>query len=205
MNITRRVLVFSLLALGYFSGLPADAIPTDAIPSDEAGSYFTDVMLINQDGEQVRLYSDLLAGRVVIINPIFTTCEGVCPVTMGNLLKLQNWLGPRLGEEVHILSLTVDRETDTPERLEEYARKFKARPGWHFLTGTPENLDFALRKLGLWVEDKDAHSTVFLVGNVPTGLWKKAFGMAPAADLIEVVDSVIGDREETGLSTGGAD
>lgn len=164
---------------------------------DAAREYFTDVVLIDQAGEKVRLYSDLMAGKTVIINAIFTSCEGVCPVTMGNLVKIQKWLGPRLGDDVHILSLTVDRETDTPPRLQDYAKKFGAQPGWYFLTGTPENLDFALRRLGLWVENKEAHSTVFLIGNVPTGLWKKAFGMAPGPQLIEVVDSVLADRLKT--------
>lgn len=164
-----------------------------AAAADEAQDYFTDVVLINQDGAELRLYSDLMKDKVVVITALFTTCEGVCPVTMGNLVKIQNWLGPRLGQDVYILALTVDRETDTPARLKNYARKLKARPGWHFLTGSPENLDFALRKLGLWVADKDSHTTVFLMGNVPTGLWKKALGMAPAEELMKVLKSVLDD------------
>ena len=187
------VILAAALAPAALAGPPA---------SSEAQRYFTDVVLIDQDGEELSLYTDLMKDKVVVINAIFTTCEGVCPVTMGNLVKIQKWLGPRLGEDVHILSLTVDRETDTPERLREYARKFKTRPGWHFLTGSPENLDFALKKLGLWVQNKEAHSTTFLVGNVPTGLWKKAFGMAPARDLIEIVDSVLDDRLATGSGSG---
>lgn len=178
--------------------------PLLAAADDEtARKYFTDVELVNQDGETLRLYSDLLQGKVVVINAIFTTCEGVCPVTMGNMVKIQNHLGERLGKDVHLLSLTVDRETDTPAKLKEYARKFKARPGWHFLTGSPENIDLALRKLGLWVQNKDAHSTVFLIGNVPTGLWKKALGMANAGELLAVVDSVLDDRLKTGEETSG--
>ncbi len=170
---------------------------------DEAQQYFTDVVLVNQDGEKLRLYSDLMRDKVVLIHAVFTTCEGVCPVMMGNLVKIQKWLGPRLGTDVHILSLTVDRETDTPPRLKAFAQKFKAEPGWHFLTGSPENLELALRKLGLWVERKEDHSSVFMVGNVPTGLWKKAFGMAPSKDLIEIVRSVLDDRLETGEGNAG--
>ena len=162
-----------------------------------ARSYFSDVVLINQDGEEKRLYSDLLKDRTVIIAAMFTDCEGVCPVTMGNLLKIQKWLGPRLGEDVHLLALTVDRDNDRPERLKQYAEKWGARQGWHFLTGTPENIDFALRRLGLWVRNKEGHASLFLVGNVPTGLWKKAHGMASADSLIAIVDSVLDDRLAT--------
>ncbi len=198
MNAWHRTLV-TCMALGLAMAPAALLAQPAASPADDdaAREYFTDVVLINQDGEEVRLYSDLMKDKVVIISVIFTTCEGVCPVTMGNLVKIQNWLGPRLGKEVHMLSLTVDRETDTPAKLKEYARKFKAQPSWQFLTGSPENLDFALRKLGLWVRDKEAHSTTFLVGNVATGLWKKAFGMAGSADLVKIVDSVLDDRMET--------
>ena len=95
---------------------------------DAAHDYFTDVVLVNQDGQELRLYSDLMQDKVVVIHAIFTTCEGVCPVTMGNLVKIQNWLGPRLGEDVHILSLTVDRAVDTPARLKSFARKINTRP-----------------------------------------------------------------------------
>ena len=204
MNVNRTLVTCMALVLAM---APAAMVAQPAAsPTDDeaAREYFTDVELINQDGEKVRLYSDLMKDKVVVISVIFTTCEGVCPVTMGNLVKLQKWLGPRLGEDVHMLSLTVDRETDTPEKLREYAEKFKTEPGWYFLTGSPENLDLALRKLGLWVRDKEAHATTFLVGNVPTGLWKKAFGMAPAGDLIEILDSVLDDRLETAAEAAGS-
>lgn len=196
-----RGLLFASWAVASCAYLAPPAAAQTASP-DGAREYFTDVVLIDQDGEELRLYSDLMEGKVVIVSAIFTTCEGVCPVTMGNLVKIQKWLGPRLGDDVRILSLTVDRETDTPPRLKDYARKFGARPGWHFLTGTPESLDFALRRLGLWVENKEAHSSVFLVGNVPTGLWKKAFGMASSPELIEIVDSVLADQMETAAPGG---
>ena len=197
MNTTLRTAWFVTL---FCAGLAAaaQAQPQPAANHDQAArSYFTDVVLINQDGEEKRLYSDLLKDKIVVIAAMYTDCQGVCPVTMGNLVKIQNWLGPRLGEDVHLLSLTVDRATDSPERLKQYAENFKARPGWHFLTGTPENINQALRKLGLWVKNKEGHASQFLVGNVPTGLWKKAHGMASANSLIEIVDSVLDDRLKT--------
>ena len=187
-----------LIAAAVTTAAAAGAQPANAPGHDTAArSYFTDVVLINQDGREMRLYSDLLKDRVVIISAMFTDCEGVCPVTMGNLKKIQKWLGPRLGDDVHLLSLTVDRKTDSPERLKQYAESFKAGQGWHFLTGTPENIDFALRKLGLWVQNREGHASQFLIGNVPTGLWKKAHGMADIDSLLEIVDSVLDDRLKT--------
>ena len=193
----RGIALFISAALTATVALAAESKSTAQPDPAAAREYFTDTLLIDQSGQELRLYSDLMQDQTVIISAVFTECQGVCPVTMGNLVKIQNWLGPRLGRDVQLLSLTVDRETDTPERLAEYAEQFKARPGWHFLTGTPENLDFVLRRLGLWVENKEGHSSVFLVGNVATGLWKKAQGMASADQLIEIVDSVLEDRLET--------
>jgi len=164
---------------------------------DTAHKYFTDVILKTHEGKDVRLYSDLMENKVVVISAFFTTCVGVCPVTAANLQKVQRWLGPRLGEDVVMLSMTVDPETDDLAKLKEYADKLQAKPGWYFITGDKENLNFALSKLGLYTEDKDAHSPVFLIGNVRSGLWKKALGMAPAKELIEIVDSVLDDRLET--------
>jgi protein SCO1 len=167
--------------------------PKPAEPS-AAERYFTDVELVNQHGEAVRFYSDLIKGKVVIINSFFTTCTSVCPPMNKNFARVQEALGDRLGRDVFIVSISVDPEHDTPARLKEYAAKFAARPGWHFLTGKKENVDRALYKLGQYVEAKDDHLTVVIIGNEPTGLWKKAHGLAKAEALIEVVNSVVNDK-----------
>ena len=80
----------------------------------------------------------------------------------------------------------------------EYAKKLNARPGWYFLTGEKANVDFALRKLGQYVENKQDHTNIFIIGNERTGLWKKAFGLAKPDELIKVVDSVIDDQPTGG-------
>jgi protein SCO1/2 len=166
----------------------------DASPAQQ---YFTDVELLNQDGEKVRFYSDLLKGKTVVVNAFFTTCTSVCPPMNRNMEKIQEALGDRVGRDVFLVSITVDPEVDTPVRLKEYARKFHAGPGWIFLTGKKENLDWALYKLGQYVETKDDHKTIFIIGNEPTGLWKKAFGMANLAELVQVVESVVNDKGST--------
>src|SRR5215217_1639249 len=158
-----------------------------------AEKYFSDVELLNQDGQTVRFYSDVLKNKVVVINTFFTTCTSICPPLNRNFEKIQDALGDRLGKDVFLVSISVDPETDTPTRLKEYGRRFHARPGWMFLTGKKENLDWALYKLGQYVESKDDHKTIFIIGNEPTGLWKKAFGMANVVELVQVVESVVND------------
>ena len=159
-----------------------------------AEKYFSDVELINQDGQKMRFYSDVLKDKVVVINTFFTTCTGVCPPINRNLEKVQEALGDRLGKDAFLVSMSVDPETDTPSRLKEYSRRFHARPGWIFLTGKKENVDWALYKLGQYVKTKDGHTNIIIIGNEPKGLWKKAFGLAKADELMKVVEDAINDR-----------
>jgi len=159
-----------------------------------AEKYFSDVELINQDGQKMRFYSDVLKDKVVVINTFFTTCTGVCPPINRSLERVQEALGDRLGKDAFLISMSVDPETDTPSRLKEYSRRFHARPGWIFLTGKKENVDWALYKLGQYVETKDNHTNIIIIGNEPKGLWKKAFGLAKADELMKIVEDVINDR-----------
>jgi protein SCO1/2 len=159
-----------------------------------AAKWFTDVELLDQDGNRKRFYSDILKGKTVVVNAFFTTCTSVCPPMNRNMEKIQEAFGDRIGKDVFLVSISVDPQTDTPARLKEYAARFHARPGWMFLTGKKENVDWALYKLGQYVESKDDHKTVIIIGNETTGLWKKAFGMSKSDELIAVVRSVVEDK-----------
>ncbi len=163
-----------------------------------AQKYFTDVVLLNQDGEQMRLYTDLLKDKVVVINFFFATCQGVCLPMNRNIQKAQDVFGARLGKDAYIISVSVDPTVDTPARLKEYAAKIGARPGWYFITGDKENVAFALRKLGQYVEHREDHTNIVLIGNERTGLWKKAFGLAKNDEFNKVVESVLNDQPTDG-------
>ena len=168
--------------------------PAQAPAGGTGASYFGETPLVNQDGQTMRLYSDLIKGRTVIIDFMFTSCTGACPIMSTSFAKIQDWLGDRLGKEVYLVSVSVDPVTDTPERLKEYAARFKARPGWYFLTGSQENVDAVLRKLGNHVASPQDHQNLFLLGNDRTGLWKKAFGLAPVDSILPIVQSVVDDK-----------
>ena len=165
--------------------------PTDA---SAAQKYFSDVKLVDQDGRTQRFYTDMLKGKTVVVNAFFTTCTSVCPPMNRNLEMVQQALGERLGRDVFIVSISVDPVTDTPPRLKAYAQKFHAKPGWTFLTGEKQNVDWALYKLGQYVQNRDDHATVIIIGNETTGLWKKAFGLAKAEDLVRIVNEVANDK-----------
>jgi protein SCO1/2 len=186
------------MAVLFLSGVasaqqPAAPATTNSAES-AAAKYFTDIQLVNQNGEKMRFYSDLLQGKTVIINSFFATCQASCLPITRNLEKVQEALGDRLGKDARIISISVDPNVDTPTALKAFSKKFHARPGWYFLTGSKEDVDFVLKKLGQFVEDKNDHFNIVLIGNDRTGLWKKAFGLAKSDELIKVVDSVLDDK-----------
>jgi protein SCO1/2 len=204
-SLLRNIIFCSLVAavcVPFATGQPSGPLQNPEPKQSQASSesadatqkYFTDVELVNQDGQTMRLYSDVLKGNVVVINCFYTTCTGSCPALSANLEKIQDSLADQLGKNVLLVSITVDPLTDTPPKLKEYAQKFHAKPGRFFLTGKKENVDLALKKLGMAVAEKKDHATLFVIGNVPTGLWKKAFGLAKAEELISLVQSVINDK-----------
>jgi len=160
---------------------------------NNAQKYFTDTVLVNQNGERMRFYTDLMKDKTVIIDTFFATCQASCLPMNRNLAQIQEALGDRLGKDVNILSISVDPGVDTPTLLKAYAKKLNAKQGWYFLTGDKESIEFILKKLGQFVDDKNDHLNIFLIGNDRTGLWKKAFGLAKSEELMKVVESVAND------------
>ena len=160
---------------------------------NNAHRYFTDTVLTNQNGERMRFYTDLMKDKTVIIDTFFATCQASCLPMNRNLAQIQEGLGDRLGKDVNILSISVDPGIDTPTLLKAYAKKLNAKPGWYFLTGDQESVALILKKLGQFVDDKNDHLNIFLIGNDKTGLWKKAFGLAKSEELMKIVESVLND------------
>lgn len=159
-----------------------------------ARNYFTDVPLVNQEGKTMRFYTDVLQGRTVVIESFFADCTSVCPVMNSTLRKVQSALAERVGKDILLVSITVNPVIDTPARLKSYAKHVGARPGWIFLTGNRNNVEQALHKLGLATDLPDQHKNVMLVGNEPTGYWKKVFGLGKADDIINIIRGVADDK-----------
>ena len=156
-----------------------------------AKEYQPNVALLTQDGKSVHFYDDLVKGRVVLINMMFTTCVSICPPMTANLLRVQKLLseklGRRFGEEVRMLSISVDPEVDTPAVLKQYATRYQVGPGWYFLTGKKADVDALLAKLGSGDPDKDRHSGMLLIGNDAARTWQKVFAMSEPADIAGAV------------------
>jgi protein SCO1/2 len=162
--------------------------------------YLAKLSLVDQNGRRVDLYDDLIKNHTVVLNSFFASCTGSCPVMARTFLHLQNKLGDRVGTDVILVSITVDPENDTPEKLKAYAEKIGAKRGWYFLTGTREEVDAALGKIGQYTEQREAHMNIIIAGNDRTGLWKKALAIAPSEEIWKVVSSVADDPGVSGKS-----
>jgi protein SCO1/2 len=142
-----------------------------------------DTPVIDQAGRKLNFYTDLVRGRTVAINFIFTTCTTICPPLTATFRKVQEELGGRVGRDIELISVSVDPATDTPERLAAFSSKFKAAPGWTFVTGSKPEIDALLRALGAATGDKNDHTPMLLIGNDRTKKWTRSYGLARPAQI----------------------
>ena len=170
--IARAVVALLLLAM---SGASMPGPAQTGTPWNE--QYFPDVQLTTQDGASVRFY-DLIKGKTVAIELIYTSCRFACPLETARLAQVQRLLGDRMGRDVFFYSISIDPEHDTPAVLKAFAETFHAGAGWTFLTGQRADIERLARKLGLYStpnpEDKDGHVPALLIGNESTGDWMRA-------------------------------
>jgi len=141
-----------------------------AAGSPWGADYFPNVPLVNQDGKTVMFYDDLLKDKKVMIDFVFALCDQGCPLDTANMARVQKLLGPRVGKDIFMYTITLDPENDTPKALKEYAAQYGAEPGWQFLTGKREDIDavrYALGQRGA----KEQHANAVQVGDMATGRW----------------------------------
>lgn len=159
------------------SVLCATAAPVSVAASPMGAEYFSNIVLTTQDGKQVRFYDDLLKGKSVAINVIYTSCTDECPLETARMSEVQRLLGPRMGRDIMFYSISIDPEHDTPAVLKDYAKKFGVGPGWLFLTGKKEDITALTKKLGLSrtsdLANRDGHASSLMLGNEATGQWMR--------------------------------
>jgi cytochrome oxidase Cu insertion factor (SCO1/SenC/PrrC family) len=163
-----------------------------ATPAGEVSKMnIPDTELLDQNGRKVRFYTDLVKGKTVAINFIFTTCTTICPPLGATFARVQKDLGDKVGRDVRFISISVDPATDTPERLKAWGAKFRAGDGWTFLTGDKPQLDELLRALGASSARPEDHSPTVLIGNDARGIWTRAYGLAKPSQLVQIINDAI--------------
>jgi len=147
--------------------------------------YFPNVELTTSRGEKVKFYDDLLKDRIVILNLMYASCDGICPTTTSNLKNVRKILRQEVDHDVFIYSLTLKPEEDSPAALAEYARMHGVDdPQWLFLTGRPDEMDLLRHKLGFADpnpqvdRDKSRHSGMLRYGNEALAIWGTCQGSA---------------------------
>ena len=173
------LLVTCLLGTQVCVAHEAEAVPVNEPVTPWGGDYFPNTLLTNQDGRQMRFFDDMIKGKVVVINFIFTSCSDSCPLETARLRQVQKLLGERVGKDIFFYSISIDPLSDTPQVLKAYAQRFKAGPGWQFLTGEFDAVTELRHKLGLFIEGVDNgrtkdHNLSLIIGNQQTGRWMKA-------------------------------
>ncbi|HEX5835949.1 MAG TPA: SCO family protein [Pyrinomonadaceae bacterium] len=151
-----------------------------------SSSKIPDAPVLDQHGKQLNFYSDLIKGKTVAINFVFTTCTAICPSLAATFRRVQQDAAAR-GIDVQLISVSVDPTTDTPERLHDFAAKFKAGPGWTFVTGDKARIDSLLQGLGAAVTNKNDHTPMILIGNDASNYWTRAYGLTSPTKIVDIL------------------
>ena len=158
---------------------------TDSLP-------IPDAKVVDQDGRPLHFYSDLVKGKTVAIQFIFTTCNAICPgmaITFRSVQKKLKDQSPD-AKDVVLISVTVDPEHDTPAALRAFGEKHGRGPGWTLVTGGRPEIERILRRFGVLSQDKAAHTAMLTIGNDKTGVWTRSYGLAPSDSIVKVIAEV---------------
>jgi protein SCO1/2 len=142
-----------------------------------------DVTLVDMNGGRVALASALNYEGPVFLQFIFTTCPTVCPVMSGTFSAAQDRLGADLAR-VRMISISIDPEQDTLERLREYARRFKAGRQWLFLTGDLDDIIAVQKSFDAYRGNKMRHGPLTFIRAAPGNTWVRLDGLMSAAQLV---------------------
>lgn len=185
-NLTRAAILpaVTLAALGVPGVVHAQAlVPARTFARTTARYTIPDVVVVRSDGTRVRLRHELDGGKPVLLNFIFTSCAAICPVMSQTFADVQHRLGSERSD-VHMVSLSIDPEADTPARLAEYARRFAADAQWTFYTGSLEASLAAQKAFDVYRGDKMNHVPVTFLRIAPGQPWVRLEGFAGAQDVV---------------------
>ena len=166
--------------------------PTVVEPKADATAFSSskipDARVVDQNGNQLHFYTDLIKEKTVAINFIFTTCTTICPPLAATFRRVQQEARTR-GVDLQLISISVDPTVDTPARLLEFAKKFKAEPGWTFVTGDKAEIDSVLQALGAAVANKNDHTPMVLIGNDVSDHWTRTYGLSSPTTLVNLIEA----------------
>jgi protein SCO1 len=159
--------------------------------------WFTNVAVTTQDGRTLRFYDDVMKGKILLINFFFTDCDAICPLMTENLVRVQELLGDRVGNEIRMVSISLQAEHDTPEVMSAYAKSYGVGPGWMFLTGKRDDIELLRHRLG-FVDidpvvdaDPEQHIGTVRIANEPMHRWAMSPALISPAAFVRAVNRVV--------------
>jgi protein SCO1 len=177
---------FALASSGKAEKLPQDGV-----------EWFTNVEVTTQEGRKLRFYDDVMKGKILLINFFYTDCDAICPLMTENLVQLQELLGSRVGDEIRMVSITLQPEHDTPEVMAAYAKTYGVGPGWMFLTGQKDDIELLRHRLGFFDidpvvdADPEQHIGTVRIANEPMHRWMMSPALVSPAALVRAVNRVV--------------
>jgi len=199
------VAVSGLLAQGAVGRVHAHEGPhprASAAPAEvgraPANLRLVEAPLLDRQGRRWLFRSQVIADRVVAMTVMYTSCTTVCPVVAAIFEQVQNQLGDKLGREIFLVSVSADPATDTPDRLRRYSARYKARPGWFWLTGAAPDVTRVLDGLGAFTPEFTEHPLVVLIGDGRRGRWVRLFGFPRPEQIVAELDALLAARRQVG-------
>ena len=179
-----------IVALISLTGTPNRVVAEEKAYTRSVEKYIVpDVVLVNQNGAKVRLKDHLQTDKPVVLDFIFGTCTTICPILSAGYVNLQHKVGPD-SQAVRLVSISIDPEHDTPKIMKEYLKRYRAKPGWDFLTGSREDIDKVMSAFGAYVQNKMSHYPLTLVRSPKDGSWIRLFGLMSTAEFLSEVQKV---------------
>ena len=148
-----------------------------------------DVVLTNQDGRKIRLNTLLQGDTPVVVDFIYGTCTTICPVLSAGFINLQNKVSSS-NQTVRLVSITIDPENDTPKVLKEYLKRYRAKAGWDFLTGSREDITRVMKAFNAYIPDKMSHYPLNMIRSSKDGSWVRLFGIMSSREFLEEYQNV---------------
>lgn len=135
-------------------------------------SAIPDVMVVTHEGRMARFYSELISDQVVMINFMSIKHEAKLPISE-KMVAIAAELGPKLGREVQIISITTDPDADTPEKLAAFHQQMGGHAGWTFVTTPTDSAEMLAQRFYRHGRNValSGRTDIVQYGNAKVGLW----------------------------------
>ena len=152
-----------------------------------------DVGVIDSAGRPQRLAQSMDTGDALLVNFVFTTCSTICSTQTAVLAEFQRRLLAE-GRRARFVTVTIDPDNDTPERLAAFARQFDIQQDWSFFTGEFGDLVRIQQAFDVYRGSKASHPPVVMLKRPNDPTWVRIEGMAAPTDLLAVFDQGVRRR-----------